>query len=59
MITYITVDSTITGVGKYAYDVYNLLQPESEIIQIIFNRKFMDKYRMWNISWFIYYNYPI
>ena len=44
MITYITVDSTITGVGKYAYDVYNLLQPESEIIQIIFNRKFMDKY---------------
>ncbi|WMT50623.1 MAG: glycosyltransferase family 1 protein [Ferroplasma sp.] len=44
MITYITVDSTVTGVGKYAYDVYNLLKPESEIIQIIFNKKFMDKY---------------
>ena len=44
MITYITVDSTITGVGKYAYDVYNLLKPESEIIQIIFNKKFMDKH---------------
>ena len=44
MITYITVDSTITGVGKYAYDIYNLLKPESEIIQLIYNRKFMDKY---------------
>ena len=44
MITYITVDSTITGVGKYAYDIYNLVKPESEIIQLIYNRKFMDKY---------------
>ena len=42
MITYITVDSTITGVGKYAYDIYNLMKPESSIIQVIFNRKYMD-----------------
>ena len=42
MITYITVDSTITGVGKYAYDIYNLMKPESRIIQVIFNRKYMD-----------------
>ena len=44
MITYITDNSTITGVGKYAYDIYNLLKPESEIIQLIYNRKFMDKH---------------
>lgn len=42
MIKYITVDSTITGVGKYAYDIYNLMKPESSIIQVIFNRKYMD-----------------
>ena len=46
MITYITVDSTITGVGKYAYDIYNLMKPASSIIQVIFNRKYMDgKYK--------------
>ena len=46
MITYITVDSTITGVGKYAYDIYNLMKPSSSIIQVIFNRKYMDgKYK--------------
>ena len=46
MITYITVDSTITGVGKYAYDIYNLMKPDSRIIQVIFNKKYMDdKYR--------------
>ena len=46
MITYITVDSTVTGVGKYAYDIYNLMKPESSIIQIIFNKKYMDnRYR--------------
>lgn len=43
VITYITVDSTITGVGKYAYDIYNLMKPESSIIQMIFNKKYMDK----------------
>ena len=43
VITYITVDSTVTGVGKYAYDIYNLMKPESSIIQIIFNKKYMDK----------------
>lgn len=43
MITYITVDSTITGVGKYAYDIHNLMKPESSIIQIIFNKKYMDE----------------
>ena len=43
MITYITVDSTITGVGKYAYDIYNLMKPESSIIQIIFNKKYIDE----------------
>ncbi len=46
VITYITVDSTVTGVGKYAYDIYNLMKPESSIIQIIFNKKYMDnRYR--------------
>ena len=43
MITYITVDSTVTGVGKYAYDIYNLMKPESSIIQVIFNKKYLDK----------------
>lgn len=43
MITYITVDSTMTGVGKYAYDIYNLMKPESTIIQVIFNKKYMDE----------------
>ena len=43
MITYITVDSTITGVGKYAFDLYTLLKPDSEIIQIIFNKKYIDE----------------
>ena len=42
MVTYITLDSTITGVGKYAYDIYNLMKPDSSIIQIIFNRKYID-----------------
>ncbi len=42
VITCITVDSTVTGVGKYAYDIYNLMKPESSIIQIIFNKKYMD-----------------
>ena len=42
MVTYITLDSTITGVGKYAYDIYNLMRPDSRIIQIIFNRKYID-----------------
>ena len=43
MITYITVDSTITGVGKYAYDMYNLMKPQSRVIQVIFNKKYMDE----------------
>ena len=43
MITYITVDSTVTGVGKYAYDTYNLMKAESSIIQVIFNKKYLDK----------------
>ena len=42
MITYITVDSTITGVGKYAYDMYNLLKPDSEIVQVLFDKKYSD-----------------
>jgi glycosyltransferase involved in cell wall biosynthesis len=42
VITYVTVDSTITGVGKYAFDLYRLLKPDSEIIQIIFNKQYMD-----------------
>lgn len=44
MIRYITVDSTITGVGKYAYDLYNLMQDRSSIMQIIFNKKYLDPY---------------
>jgi glycosyltransferase involved in cell wall biosynthesis len=44
MIRYITVDSTITGVGKYAYDLYNLMQDKSNILQIIFNKKYLDPY---------------
>ena len=43
MITYITVDSTITGVGKYAYYMYNLMKPQSRVIQVIFNKKYMDE----------------
>ena len=44
MVTYITVDSTRTGVGKYAKDLYMLLAPESKIVQFIFNSKFLDNF---------------
>ena len=38
-----TVDSTITGVGKYAFDLYRLMKSDSQIIQIIFNNKYLDR----------------
>ena len=44
MVTYITVDSTTTGVGKYAKDLYMLLAPESKIIQFIFNTRYLDDF---------------
>lgn len=44
MVTYITVDSTKTGVGKYAHDLYKLMSPESQIIQLIFNQKYKDDF---------------
>ena len=44
MVTYITTDSTFTGVGKYAQDIYLLLAPESNIFQFLFNRKFLDAF---------------
>jgi glycosyltransferase involved in cell wall biosynthesis len=42
VVSYITVDSTKTGVGRYAFDLYNLMLPDAKIIQIIFNKKFKD-----------------
>ena len=44
MVTYITTDSTLTGVGKYARDLYLLLSPDSKIYQFLFNRKFLDSF---------------
>ena len=44
MVTYITVDSTTTGVGKYAKDLYMLLAPESKIVQFIFNTRYLDDF---------------
>ena len=44
MVTYITVDSTTTGVGKYAKDLYMLLAPESRIVQFIFNSRYLDDF---------------
>ena len=44
MVTYITTDSTLTGVGKYAQDLYVLLAPDSQIFQFLFNRKFLDSF---------------
>ena len=44
MVTYITVDSTTTGVGKYAKDLYMLLAPESRIVQFIFNARYLDDF---------------
>ncbi len=44
MVTYITVDSTTTGVGKYAKDLYMLLAPESRIVQFIFNDRYLDDF---------------
>ncbi|WP_298277020.1 glycosyltransferase [Ferroplasma sp.] len=44
MVTYVTTDSTLTGVGKYAQDLYLLLAPESKIYQFLFNRKFLDSF---------------
>ena len=44
MVTYITVDSTRTGVGKYAKDLYMLLAPESKIVQFIFNDRYLDNF---------------
>ena len=44
MVTYITVDSTRTGVGKYAKDLYMLLAPESKIVQFIFNDRYQDNF---------------
>ena len=44
MVTYITVDSTTTGVGKYAKDLYILLAPESKIVQFIFNDRYLDNF---------------
>ncbi len=44
MITYITVDSTKTGVGKYAKDLYTLMSPESKIVQFLFNYKYADNF---------------
>lgn len=44
MVTYITVDSTKTGVGKYAKDLFTLMSPQSRIIQFIFNSKYADNF---------------
>ena len=44
MVTYITFDSTRTGVGKYAKDLYMLLAPESKIVQFIFNERYLDNF---------------
>ena len=44
MVTYVTTDSTLTGVGKYAQDLYVLLAPDSQIFQFLFNRKFLDSF---------------
>ena len=44
MVTFITVDSTRTGVGKYAKDLYMLFAPESRIVQFIFNARFLDNF---------------
>ena len=44
MVTCITVDSTRTGVGKYAKDLYTLLAPESKILQFIFNARYLDNF---------------
>ena len=44
VVTYVTTDSTLTGVGKYAQDLYLLLAPESKIYQFLFNRKFLDSF---------------
>ena len=44
VVTYVTTDSTLTGVGKYAQDLYLLLAPDSKIYQFLFNRKFLDSF---------------
>jgi len=44
VVTYVTTDSTLTGVGKYAQDLYLLLAPDSKIFQFLFNRKFLDSF---------------
>ena len=44
VVTYITVDSTKTGVGKYAKDLYTLMSPQSEIVQFIFNYVYADNF---------------
>ena len=44
VVTYVTTDSTLTGVGKYAQDLYLLLTPDSQIYQFLFNRKFLDSF---------------
>jgi len=44
VVTYITVDSTRTGVGKYAKDLYMLLAPKSKIVQFIFNARYLDNF---------------
>lgn len=44
MVTYITADSTKTGVGKYAKDLYTLMFPQSKIVQFVFNYKYADNF---------------
>ena len=44
VVTYVTTDSTLTGVGRYAQDLYLLLAPDSKIFQFLFNRKFLDSF---------------
>ena len=44
VVTYVTTDLPLTGVGKYAQDLYLLLAPESKIFQFLFNRKFLDSF---------------
>lgn len=44
VVTYITVDSTKTGVGKYAKDLYTLMMPQSKIVQFIFDHKYADNF---------------
>jgi len=44
MVIYVTIDPTITGVGRYAKDLYMLLAPESKMVQFIFDYRYLDNF---------------